>query len=69
MDIRYVDPGDETVKNNCLCSLVLLIKIFFQLVSIYYYDLKLKRDIINHGLTPLYQEESLTEKAYFKSSR
>ena len=54
MDIRYVDPGGETVKNNCLCSLVLLIKIFFQLVSIYYYDLKQKRDIINHGLTPLY---------------
>ena len=57
------------MKNNCLCSLVLLMKIFFQLVSIYYYDLKQKRDIINHGLTPLYQEESLTEKAYFKSSR
>lgn len=57
------------MKNNCLCSLVLLIKIFFQLVSIYYYDLKQKRDIINQGLTPLYQEESLTEKAYFKSSR
>ena len=57
------------MKNNCLCSLVLLIKIFFQLVSIYYYDLKQKRDIINNGLTPLYQEESLTEKAYFKSSR
>lgn len=63
MDIRYVDPVGETVKNNCLCSLVLLIKISFQLVSIYYYDLKQKGDIINHGLTPLHQEESLTEKS------